>query len=314
MPNLVSIIIPVYNCARFIAEAVQSALDQDYTAKEVIVVNDGSTDNTIEVLQRFGNRIRLIDQKNGGPPQARNTGLRAARGEYIAFLDSDDIWLQGKLTAQATHLDSHPEVGTVFSAWQEWRPNPDGTFRRPQYFDVTIHDGAVDNGCSGWLYNRLLFDCELLTTTVMLRASTVRSIGEFDVTMFNGDDYDYWIRASRVAQISKLKSIGALYRILPNSIARTPRITNFEYEVIQKALSRWGLTGPDGTTTAPDKMDQRLERLIFNHGYAHLQNGDPQLAFGAFRDILRRHPAKAKLWLYALRAFIKMRVNSTGKI
>lgn len=313
MPKVVSVIIPVYNCARFVAEAVQSALNQDYDAKEIIVVNDGSTDDTIDVLRSFGDKIRLIDQKNGGPPKARNAGLRAARGEYIAFLDADDIWSPGKLTAQSDHLDSHPEVGTVFSTWQEWRPDPDGAFRRPEYFDVTMHDDAVDNSCSGWLYNRLLFDCELLTTTVMLRASTVQAIGEFDVSMFNGDDYDYWIRASRIAPISKLKSIGALYRILPNSVARTPRETNFEYEVIRKAVSRWGLIGPDGTVTDPVKMDQRFERLTLSHGYAHLQNGDPRLALGAFRELLRRHPAKVSLWLNALRASIKMLVSRTGR-
>lgn len=303
---------PAYNCAGFVAEAVQSALDQDYTAKEIIVVNDGSSDGTLAILQGFGDAIRLIDQKNGGPPLARNVGLRAARGKYIAFLDADDVWMKRKLSAQVAHLEAQPEVGTVFTAWHEWRPETDGSFRRPEFFDASTQDLGVDSKNSGWLYNRLLFDCELLTTTVMLRASVVQAIGEFDVTMFNGDDYDYWIRASRIAQISKLKCVGALYRILPSSVSRKPRETNFEYEVIRKALSRWGLVGPDGAVADASRMDRRLEQLMMDHGAAHYHGGDPRLALATFREILWLHPARPKVWAYAICSLFKMLGRSTG--
>lgn len=312
MPSLVSVIIPAYNCASFVAEAVQSALDQDYEPKEIIVVNDGSSDGTLAVLRGFRDSIRLIDQKNSGPPVARNAGLVAARGDYIAFLDADDVWMRSKLTTQVAYLDSHPEVGTVFTAWFEWRPDPDGSFRRPKIVDPPVHALSVDAKHSGWLYNRLLFECDLLTTTVMLRASVVRIIGNFDITMFNGDDYDYWIRASRVAQISKLKCVGALYRILPTSVSRKLRAPNFEYEVIRKALSRWGPVGPDGTETDAGAINRRLAELAIRHGYAHLHDGDVRLGLAVFLDTLRRNPANPKLWIYAARAIIKASVRLTG--
>jgi glycosyltransferase involved in cell wall biosynthesis len=101
---LVSVIMPAYNTARYIREAIDSVLDQDYPSKELIVIDDGSTDGTLEVLRSYGDRITLIEQRNQGSAVARNAGLAAARGECIAFLDSDDIWLPGKLRLQVDHL------------------------------------------------------------------------------------------------------------------------------------------------------------------------------------------------------------------
>jgi hypothetical protein len=166
-------------------------------------------------------------------------------------------------------------------------------------------DARIDEAHSGWLYNRLLFDCELLTTTVMMRASLIKAVGNFDVTLFNGDDYDYWIRASRVAKISRLSGVGALYRIVPGSVSRKPRETNFELEVIRKAVARWGLLGPDGTETDKAAFDKRLQRLIFNHAYDHLNRGDPQIAYRGFQEALRLKPFDVKLWLFLARAFGK---------
>jgi len=107
MATFVSVIIPCYNQARFLAEAIQSALDQDYPNKEVIVVNDGSPDNTREVAAAFGDRIIYIEQPNNGAAGARNAGIRASKGEYIAFLDADDVCLPGRLALQAAILDQH---------------------------------------------------------------------------------------------------------------------------------------------------------------------------------------------------------------
>ncbi len=313
MSSLVTVIIPVYNCAAYIAEAVDSALSQDDVATEIIVVNDGSTDNTLDVLARFRDRIHVIDQKNAGPPAARNAGLAAARGDYIAFLDADDVWIQGKLAAQVRHLDQHADVGTVFTHWHVWTAEPDGSFaRRPEIESRRVSD-EIDVANSGWLYNRLLFDCELLTTTVMLRGSMVRQLGGFDLSLFNGDDYDYWLRASRAGKVTKLASVGALYRILPNSVSRKPRDINFEYEVVSRAASRYGLVGPDGTTTTPADLQRRLEALELAHGYVHFLRGDPRVAYSAFRSALARDPARPRLWLHALRAGVKLCLRSDGK-
>lgn len=302
---LVSVIIPAYNCSALTAEAVQSVVDQDYQAKEIIVINDGSTDDTSAVLKRFGDAIHVIEQINSGPPVARNAGVRKARGAYIAFLDADDVWFPHKLSRQVRYLETHPEAGGVYTAWRIWEPSSDGSFVRPSCIGGELDDDVVDQENSGWLYNRLLLRCLLLTTTVMLRASLVHRIGEFDLTLFNGDDYDYWIRASRLAEIHKLKGVGALYRNRSSSVSTTPQKRNFEYEVICKAIDRWGLVGPDGLESDRSTIDKRLRHLVFRHAYFHFWHGDPRLALGAFLRVLRDQPANPKLWAYAILAAAK---------
>lgn len=112
----VSVVIPNYNYARFVGQAIESALAQSVAPLEVIVVNNGSTDNSLEVLRGFGERIRLIDQPNQGQSGARNAGIAAARGSLIAFLDADDVWLAGKLEKQLP-LFARPAVGLVYGGY-----------------------------------------------------------------------------------------------------------------------------------------------------------------------------------------------------
>ena len=107
----VSVVIPVYNGDRYLAEAITSVLDQTYKNFELIVVDDGSTDGSAEIAKSYKQAVLYTFQPNGGLSKARNTGLALARGKYIAFLDHDDLWLPHKLARQVTYLDSHPDVG-----------------------------------------------------------------------------------------------------------------------------------------------------------------------------------------------------------
>src|SRR5262245_58814803 len=109
----VSVIIPNYNYGRFLREALDSALNQTLPPLEVIVVDDGSTDESPEILESYGDRIRVIRQKNQGVGIARNTGAEAARGELLAFLDADDYWFPQKLEKQVEKINSDPELGMV---------------------------------------------------------------------------------------------------------------------------------------------------------------------------------------------------------
>ncbi|MEW6161403.1 MAG: glycosyltransferase family A protein, partial [Verrucomicrobiota bacterium] len=107
-PEGVSVVIPAYNYAHFISRAIESALSQDYPLKEVIVVDDGSTDNTREVVGRFGERVRYVYQQNSGLPAARNTGIREARYAFVGLLDADDVWLPGMLSRAMAAFERLP--------------------------------------------------------------------------------------------------------------------------------------------------------------------------------------------------------------
>jgi glycosyltransferase involved in cell wall biosynthesis len=118
MTSRVSVIIPAYNGDRYIAQAIDSILGQTYKNFEIIVVNDGSTDNTAQILQPYLDQVRFIDQENQGVAVARNRGIQAARGELIAFLDQDDWFLPNKLAAQVTVLEEQSSLSIVSSGWQ----------------------------------------------------------------------------------------------------------------------------------------------------------------------------------------------------
>lgn len=303
---LTSVIIPAYNCGLYLAMAVHSALDQDYPNLEIIVVNDGSTDDTLDVLAQFGARIVVVNQPNSGVAAARNLGMQTARGAFIALLDADDLWLPGKLRKQVDYLSAHPELGAVYCAWREWRPDAQGVFSVPQLSRAEMEQQGIEAQDSGWLYNKLFLDSIIHTSTLLMRREIMQQVGAFDPALRRGQDYDYWFRLARLAPIHKLRAVLSLYRIHPESISHQPHRVNYPVLVIQKALEQWGRVGPEGTETPQALIDGVLSRHWFNFGYLHLQQGDPKLAYAAFRRSLRLHPARVKTWINAARSLVKM--------
>jgi len=116
----ISVIIPTYNREKYIAQAVESVLSQDYPNIEIIVVDDGSVDGTREIAAHYGDKIRYLQQENSGIASARNAGVAAAQGDLIAWLDSDDYYESGKLTAQMKYLNEHPEAEIVFTKYENF--------------------------------------------------------------------------------------------------------------------------------------------------------------------------------------------------
>ena len=283
---LVSVIMPCYNTARYIADAIESVLDQDYPNLELIVVDDGSTDSTRDVIAGYGSRLRLLEQQNQGAAVARNRGLSEARGDVIAFLDSDDLWLPGKLSAQVDYLEAHPDIGAVFSRWAEWTPEASGSFPSPERV-LSAHSppaapGAIVPERSGWLYNRLLFSSLMHTITVVIRRETVQAVGLFDTELKRGQDYDYWLRLSRETEIHQLDVVHALYRLHGDGcITKWPDV-NYEYLVVRKALQTWGPCGPRGELTPERAVERRLCDICSSFGYYHYHEGDPELALKAY--------------------------------
>jgi len=191
----VSVVIPTYNRAEFLAQAIDSVLSQTCQDFEVIVVDDGSTDDTAQVVSAYGDRVRYVPIPHSGlPAVARNAGLQVARGEYIAFLDSDDQWLPDKLTGQLEALDPLHNVSLVCSNALVW----DGET------DVPLRTGLPEGrGHSGHVLARLLEANFIITSTVVVRRSYLNQVGPFCESrqLRVGEDYDLWLRLAAVSQL-----------------------------------------------------------------------------------------------------------------
>jgi glycosyltransferase involved in cell wall biosynthesis len=296
------VIIPAFNAGRYVGAAVTSVLTQDYPNKEVIVVDDGSTDDTLTILQAFGPSIEVIVQSNMGAASARNAGLKAARGVYIAFLDADDRWFPRKLSSQVGYLEANPRVGMVYNRWMVWDEDGHEPATGASQESILNEEGRIVTGDSGWLYHRLLFDSIVHTSSVVIRKAVVDDVGLFDESLRNGQDYDYWLRVSRICEIHKLATTLSVYRLHPHNNTKIPKRTNYEYVVVRNALRRWGNRGPDGSVADPREISRRLARMCFAFGYVHLRHGDPRLSRVAFRDALTHRAVWPKAWLYWLLA------------
>ena len=311
-PPRVSVIMPAFNTAAYIAESIDSVLEQDYPNLELIVVDDGSTDGTVEIVRSYGDRLTLLTQQNQGAAVARNAGIAAATGEYIAFIDSDDVWLPGKVTAQVLYMQQHPEIGFTHTRFLSWKPDANGAFPPPAemakpQMPVREAPGVVAEG-SGWVYNQLLMKSLSHTITVMMRRQLVDEVGDFDPQLKRGQDYDYWIRASRLSEYRQLDRVTALYRLHgAGCITRYPDV-NYEVEVVQRALARWGRVGPNGEETPASVVRRRLGDAWFTFGYHHYWNASPRIARHAFLQALRQRPLRLKSWAYlGLSAFKSLR-------
>ncbi|HJP03553.1 MAG: hypothetical protein CL799_01115 [Chromatiales bacterium] len=193
----ISVVIPAYNAETYIVETVESVLAQTADLLEVIVVNDGSTDRTEELLQGFGDRITLLSQENSGVARARNAGLEVARGEYIAFLDSDDAWLPEKTAKQLEVMQRYPDIAALGSDCIE--VDSDG-----QVIGKVVSEAY---GNSFWIsHEPLLIDRSDISDNLMrnalgspsgllVRRACLEEVQRFDETLFNGsEDWDLFIR------------------------------------------------------------------------------------------------------------------------
>ena len=296
---LVSVIMPAYNAERYVLEAIRSVLDQSYEPIEVLLVDDGSSDGTVDLVRREAPSVRIIQQENGGAAAARNTGLRYTRGELIGFLDADDGWFPGKLAAQVDYLQRHPEVGLVFHHWLVWKPNETGVYTKQQLPSPV--PGEIDPSCSGWIYPQLLLDCIVHTSTVMMRRQVFQDTGYFDQTLVNGEDYDYWLRVSRKYEIHKLTGVYSFYSEAAGSLTKTPKSENYGYRVVKGAMNQWGLSSPDGSTFIPENLARkRLGELAFGYGYQHYRSGSLRLATQAFIISLRHYSLNVKAIIFIL--------------
>ena len=200
---LLSVIIPTYNRADYIALTIESVLKQTYDNIEVIVIDDGSTDNTAQVVKPFARKVRYVLQANAERGASRNHGLRLAKGKYIAFLDSDDLWLPDKAAAGIHFLERNPEVGLLCTDALQINGSgkETGTLRA--------------HGMSGRVTGRLLQKNFVIMPTHLARTSVVREIGGFreERELSGSEDWEMWVRLSIVADVAYIPEITAKYRV-----------------------------------------------------------------------------------------------------
>ena len=252
-------ITPTYNRAHLIGRALDSLLAQTYQDFEIIVVDDGSTDDTRQVLSRYGDRIRYVFQENAGPSAARNRGIRMAKGEYLAFLDSDDAFLPTKLALQVAYLEAHPEVGVVYSGWQII--GPDGTVQsevRP------IREGAIlkDLLLEGYLFPPI---------AAVVRRACIDQVGLFDESLRVFEDPDLWFRVARAGyRFGCIEQPLCRYRMTPNSLGKDlPKLGQAVPIVLNKFFSDPDL--PDDIAALEDEAYAR-RYLSFSMNYYYASN------------------------------------------
>ncbi len=189
MPK-VSVIIPTYNRSHYVGEAIDSVLGQTFKDLEIIIVDDGSTDNTKQVLKNYASRIQYIFQEKKGRAEARNQGMMAAKGEYITFLDDDDIWWPNKLQKQIIFLDAHPHIGLVHTFTEvvdeEGRLLEKETGSRLKLYKKAMRIGYTYEGMSQL--------CVMFISTVMVRKECLGKVGLFDSRTESFEDWDFYLR------------------------------------------------------------------------------------------------------------------------
>jgi glycosyltransferase involved in cell wall biosynthesis len=210
--ELVSVVIATYNMAQYLPQAVQSVLAQTHAQVEIQIVDDGSTDDTAQVVRRWlgDARVHVHRQPNGGQAQARNRGVALARGSYVAFLDADDEWLPHKLSRQLP-LFAAPEVGVVYSDYERM----DGEGRALHKPPTVMYRGRVSGA--------LLIDNFVSFQTAVVRRECLERHGAFDESVRMGDDYDLWLRLSAHYEFDFVPEATVRYRIWPGQMSRNYR-------------------------------------------------------------------------------------------
>lgn len=219
----VSVIIPTYNRAKFIKDAIESVLNQTYKNFEIIVIDDGSTDNTREILAQYGKKIKVLTQENKGAPAARNKGIREAKGEYLAFLDSDDIWYPLKLEKQIKVMEQ-TKAGFVHTA----RYEVDVVNNKRSSLLPLLPAKSSRDFLSGKTH---------ISMTVLVAKELVVKAGLFDENILTTDDTDLWIRIAKIADIIYINEPLMDFRMVGNNLQTKMDLKYRERMVIyQKAL------------------------------------------------------------------------------
>lgn len=226
---LISVIIPVYNGTKTIRATIASVLEQSLAEFELLILNDGSTDNTLEIVSSIADpRIQVFSYPNAGSNPTRNRGISLAQGEYLSFIDADDIWTSDKLEAQLHALQTHPQAGVAYS-WTDCVDEQGNFLRQGAHATVT---GNV-------LANFLLTDCIGSGSNVLVRKQALIAAGEFDETLPNAQDWDMWLRLAARYPFVCVPKVQIFYRVSANSLStNVQRMEAASLRVIERSFAQ----------------------------------------------------------------------------
>lgn len=258
-PPLVSVIVPAYNVAGFIGDALNSVLAQTFTDYEIIVINDGSPDTDVleKVLAPYLSRIVYLKQENGGVSAARNTGIKAARGSLIAFLDGDDTWLPHYLEVQVPRIQADPTIDVLY-------PNVimfgDSSEAGEEFMTICPSNGEVT-------FERLLLqECNVSNCSIARRETILRA-GLFDESLRSVEDFDLWLRVIKQGgRIAYHREVLARYRRRSGSLTANPIwLSKHILKVLAKVKQTMDLTASEHIT-----VENQLEHF---HALLRLHEG-----------------------------------------
>lgn len=262
-PGLVSVVIPTYEREAIIGRAIESVLAQTYQRLQIVVADDGSTDGTRAIVESYGDRVTYVRQENAGVSAARNLGLRHARGEFVALLDSDDEWHPWKLAAEVAAIARHPDAGIVWTDMEA--VDETGQTTHPRYLrimygaytkvDIERTLRVVDTAgalsaqvpetlrtapvLQGDLFSEILLGNLLHTSTVLFRRSWVECTGGFDESSRSGEDYEFYIRLCSAGPAIFIDAPSTLYRVgAPDQLTRPSMLLEIARNNL-RAVQRW---------------------------------------------------------------------------
>lgn len=288
---LVSVIIPSYNMARFLPEAIRSVLNQTYSNLEVHVVDDGSVDETREVVEEFRDDKRFVyhHQTNRGESGARNTGIRASRGELIALCDADDLWVPRKLELQVPCFNGREDLGVVYTntVFVDERGNEISTYRTDRH--------------SGWITQKLLLQNFVTGSTSMIRRECLRD-ELYDERLKTCADYDLWLRLSVKYQFQYLDDITYRYRRWDGQVSNPKNELRFFEDsewVRRQFLERY----PD--VASADLINEMWASLYAGKAVCSSRVGlGKGTAFACVAKSLRHRPFRLATWKAGVKVLI----------
>lgn len=284
----VSVIIPLFNLRPYVGEAIDSVLNQTYPNIEIIVVDDGSTDNPETVLNKYKGRIELVRQENRGLSSARNTGIRNSEGEYLVFLDADDYVSPNKIEMEVETLEKYPKVGWVYGVSLVVDENKRVIRRIPD--DVLEPNERPPEGN---IFNRLILRCLMLVNAVIIRREVV-DVGLFDESLTSCEDWDFWLRVSVKYDVKHIREPLAFVRYRPDSMSRNAfRLYSNKIRVIKKICQLY----PDLTRPYRDKLNKVLADIHTLLGLRYHNEEKLEESASEFLNSIRVCPFQRRVYL-----------------